>query len=78
MESGAGSGAYIPDEAYEKAGVKVVKGADALLKDADAVLKVQAPEASEVDLLKKRRGPDQLPAARHPGATSSGRWPSAA
>jgi proton-translocating NAD(P)+ transhydrogenase subunit alpha len=52
VESGAGSGAYIPDEAYEKAGVSVVKGADALLKDADAVLKVQAPEADEVDLLK--------------------------
>jgi H+-translocating NAD(P) transhydrogenase subunit alpha len=52
VESGAGSGAYIPDEAYEKVGVKVVKGVDALLKDADAVLKVQAPEANEVGLLK--------------------------
>lgn len=52
VESGAGSGAYIPDEAYEKAGVKVVKGADSLLEDADAVLKVQAPEADEVGLLK--------------------------
>ena len=52
VESGAGSGAYIRDEAYEKAGVKVVKSVDALLEDADAVLKVQAPEASEVDLLK--------------------------
>src|SRR6202163_725261 len=52
VESGAGSGAYMPDEAYEKAGVKVVKGEDVLLQDADAVLKVQAPEASEVGLLK--------------------------
>ena len=25
VEAGAGSGAYIPDEAYEKAGVQVVK-----------------------------------------------------
>ncbi len=52
VESGAGAGAYIPDDAYEKAGVKVVKSADALLKDADAVLKVQAPDASEVGQLK--------------------------
>jgi NAD(P) transhydrogenase subunit alpha len=52
VESGAGAAAYIPDEAYERAGVKVVKGVEALLKDADAVLKVQAPATGEVDLLK--------------------------
>jgi len=52
VESGAGAGAYFPDGAYEKAGVKVVKTADALLKDADAVLKVQAPALDEIDLLK--------------------------
>ena len=52
VESGAGAGAYFPDDAYEKAGVKVVKGAEALIKDADAVLKVQAPTADEIGLLK--------------------------
>jgi NAD(P) transhydrogenase subunit alpha len=52
IESGAGSGAFIPDEAYEKAGVKIVKEARALLADADAVLKVQAPALDEVALLK--------------------------
>ena len=52
VESGAGAGAFVPDDAYEKAGVKVVKSADALLKDADVVLKVQAPETNEVGLLK--------------------------
>jgi len=52
VESGAGTGAYFPDDAYEKVGVKVVKTADALLKDADAVLKVQAPAADEIGLLK--------------------------
>jgi NAD(P) transhydrogenase subunit alpha len=52
VESGAGAGAYVPDEAYERAGVKVVKGAGAVLKDADAVLKVQAPEPDEIGLLK--------------------------
>ncbi len=52
VESGAGAEAYFPDEVYEKAGVKVVKGAPALLKDADAVLKVQAPAPNEIGLLK--------------------------
>jgi len=53
VEEGAGSAAFVTDEAYEKAGVKVVKGAAGLLKDADVVLKVQAPDAAEVDLLQK-------------------------
>ena len=53
VEEGAGSSAFVPDDAYEKAGVKVVKGAAALLKDADVVLKVQAPSIDEVDLLQK-------------------------
>jgi H+-translocating NAD(P) transhydrogenase subunit alpha len=51
VESGAGVGAYIYDEAYESSGVKVVKTAESLLKDADAVLKVQAPSTDEVALL---------------------------
>ena len=52
VESGAGARAYIADEAYEAAGVKVVKTAASLLGDADAVLKVQAPSTDEVGLLK--------------------------
>ena len=52
LESGAGEAAFLGDDAYKKAGVKVVKGAAAVLKDAGAVLKVQAPSAAEVDLLK--------------------------
>jgi NAD(P) transhydrogenase subunit alpha len=53
VEQGAGSDAFVPDEAYEAVGVKVVKGAPALLKDADVVLKVQAPSTGEVELLQK-------------------------
>jgi NAD(P) transhydrogenase subunit alpha len=52
VESGAGAGAFIPDGAFEAAGVKVVKVAGPLLGDADAVLKVQAPMIEEVGLLK--------------------------
>ena len=53
VESGAGSAAYITDDAYQQAGAKIVKGASALLEEADAVLKVQAPSAAEVELIKK-------------------------
>jgi NAD(P) transhydrogenase subunit alpha len=51
VEAGAGAGAYIRDDAYEKAGVTVVNGAGTLLADAGAVLKVQAPSVEEVGLL---------------------------
>ncbi len=53
VESGAGSAAYITDEAYQQAGARIVKSAATLLGEADAVLKVQAPSAAEVDLLQK-------------------------
>jgi NAD(P) transhydrogenase subunit alpha len=53
VEAGAGAEAFITDEAYKAAGASLVKSASELLKDADVVLKVQAPDAKEVDLLKK-------------------------
>ena len=52
VEAAAGAAAYIPDGAYQQAGVEVVKGARQLLQDADAVLKVQAPSLTEVELLR--------------------------
>jgi len=53
VESGAGSAAYLADAVYEQAGARIVKGAAALFGEADAVLKVQAPSAAEVELMKK-------------------------
>jgi len=53
VQSGAGAGAFIPDDAYQQAGARVVTHAADLLADAGAVLKVQAPLPSEVDLLAK-------------------------
>jgi NAD(P) transhydrogenase subunit alpha len=52
VERGAGAGAHIADEAYEKAGARVAPGGKSLLGDADVVLKVQPPSAAEVGLLK--------------------------
>jgi NAD(P) transhydrogenase subunit alpha len=53
VESGAGSSAYFPDDAYQQAGAKVAKGASALLGESDVVLKVQAPSTAEVEMLRK-------------------------
>ncbi|HKW59115.1 MAG TPA: Re/Si-specific NAD(P)(+) transhydrogenase subunit alpha [Candidatus Dormibacteraeota bacterium] len=53
VEAGAGAAAFIADDAYEKAGAKVAGRAGTLLRDADAVLKVQAPREPEISLLKK-------------------------
>jgi NAD(P) transhydrogenase subunit alpha len=53
IESGAGVGAYLSDGVFEQVGVHLVAGEAALLQDADAVLKVQAPGTDEIQLLKK-------------------------
>jgi H+-translocating NAD(P) transhydrogenase subunit alpha len=53
VEAGAGAAAFLGDELYEKAGATVASRVGALLRDADAVLKVQAPRESEISLLKK-------------------------
>jgi H+-translocating NAD(P) transhydrogenase subunit alpha len=51
IQAGAGAEAFIPDDAYEAAGAKVVTHAADMLQDAQVVLKVQAPMPSEVTLL---------------------------
>ena len=44
IESGAGAGANISDEAYREAGVEVVADTRALWKHSDIIMKVRAPE----------------------------------
>jgi NAD(P) transhydrogenase subunit alpha len=51
IQAGAGAEAFIPDDAYQAAGAKIVSHAADLLQDAQVVLKVQAPMPSEVTLL---------------------------
>ncbi len=52
VEAGAGIGAGAPDEAYERAGVRVVADRAALLGAADLVLQVQPPDDAELALLR--------------------------
>ncbi|MDB6453261.1 Re/Si-specific NAD(P)(+) transhydrogenase subunit alpha [Falsirhodobacter sp. 20TX0035] len=52
IEAGAGAKAGFTDDAYAKAGVTVVPDAAALFAEADVVVKVRGPEASEVGLLR--------------------------
>jgi H+-translocating NAD(P) transhydrogenase subunit alpha len=53
VESGAGLGADISDEAYKKVGVKIIKDAKAIWEQSDVVMKVRAPSKEEADLLPK-------------------------
>jgi NAD(P) transhydrogenase subunit alpha len=50
VEAGAGAAAGLTDEAYRKAGARIVDARDAL--SSDVVLKVQAPSAAEIQALK--------------------------
>jgi NAD(P) transhydrogenase subunit alpha len=52
VESGAGAGASITDEAYAEAGAEIAKTAAAALKGADVLLKVRAPTDDEIAGLK--------------------------
>jgi len=53
VEAGAGTASGFYDSLYEKAGASIVADKTALLNDADILLKVNAPEISEVQLLKE-------------------------
>ena len=52
VESGAGRGSSIPDEAYLAAGATIVKDATQVWDAADLVLKVKEPLAAEFDLMR--------------------------
>jgi NAD(P) transhydrogenase subunit alpha len=53
VESGAGSGSYIADAAYEEAGARIAGNSQELYQSADIVFKVRPPEVEEVDKLKE-------------------------
>ncbi len=53
IEAGAGDAAGFSDEAYKEAGVKVVKTAAALWKEADVIVKVRPPTETEARRLDK-------------------------
>jgi H+-translocating NAD(P) transhydrogenase subunit alpha len=53
VEAGAGAGARMADNDYATAGAAIAPDAAAALRDADIVLKVRAPDATEIALMKK-------------------------
>nr|MDP2192059.1 Re/Si-specific NAD(P)(+) transhydrogenase subunit alpha [Rhodoferax sp.] len=53
VESGAGNGANVSDEAYRAAGATVVEGAAPLWATSDIVFKVRGPTADEVALMRE-------------------------
>ncbi|MDA8064401.1 MAG: Re/Si-specific NAD(P)(+) transhydrogenase subunit alpha [Thermaerobacter sp.] len=52
VERGAGAEAHVPDQAYETVGAVMAYDAGALFAQSDLVLKVRAPSAAEVALLR--------------------------
>ncbi len=52
LEAGAGAGASLRDADYEAAGAQVLADRDAVVREADILLKVRGPEADEIALLK--------------------------
>ena len=53
VQSGAGDGASIGDDAYAAAGAKVVPDAAGVWSGADIILKVRAPSRDEANLLRE-------------------------
>lgn len=53
VQSGAGVASSCTDDAYQQAGATIAASAADTLKDADLVLKVRAPQADEIGLLKQ-------------------------
>jgi NAD(P) transhydrogenase subunit alpha len=53
VQSGAGAGASIPDEEYRAAGASIVADPGELYGQSQIVLKVRAPEADELALMRK-------------------------
>ena len=53
VETGAGAGARISDADFAAAGAEIAPDVGAALRDADIVLKVRSPDASEISLMKK-------------------------
>ena len=53
IQSGAGAGASITDESFKEAGATIVNDAAELYRLSEIVLKVQAPDSSEIKMIRK-------------------------
>ena len=53
IQSGAGAGASITDESFKEVGATIVNDAEELYKLSQIVLKVQAPDSSELKMIRK-------------------------
>lgn len=53
VEAGAGSAAYVNDDAYQEAGASIVESAADLYAQADVVWRVQPPAEDEIDAMKE-------------------------
>src|SRR3954451_81981 len=52
VQAGAGSGAFISDDAYAQAGATIVPDAAAIYSQGDLIVKIQKPEPHEIDQIR--------------------------
>jgi len=55
IETRAGAGSALPDDAFEAAGAEIVASADAVFDAADMILKVKEPQPDEYDRFRERQ-----------------------
>jgi len=55
VQAGAGLGSGLADEAYERAGAKLVDSGKEVFEQADLIVKVKEPQASEFPLIRKNQ-----------------------
>jgi NAD(P) transhydrogenase subunit alpha len=53
IESGAGVNSYFSDDDYRNSGAVIENGADSIYSGSDVIIKVNAPDASEISKMKK-------------------------
>lgn len=53
IETGAGSGSYITDDMYRKAGASIIEQRKQIFSDSDVIVTVQFPEPDDVSLMKE-------------------------
>ena len=55
IQSGAGDGSSLPDEAYKQQGAQIVEHAEDVFAEADMIVKVKEPQPPEVAMLQERQ-----------------------
>ncbi len=73
VQSGAGLGSAITDEAYVAQGASILPDAAAVFAEAEMIVKVKEPQPAEVEMIESRHTVVHLPASS--GGARADPWP---